>query len=558
MRHPMTMAAPLAGLILLLAACSSDAPGGSACNPGEVETMPDSAMPTNAQIFEWVADLTGFGKRRIGSEALARTEAYMLCMFRAFGLEDVHLEESWTWHWEAEDWGLAIEGESVDSFYIYQSFVTPDEPSEFSTGPDGLTAELVDVGDGSNISAADVEGKIVVWNHRFLVPVAGLLLEADFLWDPMLTILDPPGMLLQANPYITNMTSVMRQLQDAGAVGVIGVLADYYDSNRFHNEFYRAQDFTVPGVWVTPREGQRIRDRLADASGPVTANLRLDGFRRAVPAYYVMGFLHGESKETIQIQSHHDSVWEGGVQDASGVGGVLALAHYFANQPPESRNKTLMFTTFSGHWSGYQPHNHFVEKYVENEETPYRIVANATVEHIGRHGVLNSAGELEITDHPEPRGFLNTLSVALRLELINAVIRNDLRRAAVLRTNLVGMPTDASFVNGAGVPTVSLISGPLYLYGEEDTLDLVAKDELQPVSQAFAEIIEVMDGMAAEDIGQGGLGGVGGIVSPVLELPPSLLQGLGSVLDEVLGVLPLGTIAAAMEEARAVEAEAAD
>lgn len=533
------MAVPAVALGALVGCAGSDSAGpiAGACDPGEVETMPGSAMPTNEQIFAWVEDLTGFGHRRIGSKALAETESYVKCMFEALGLENVHFEESWTWHWEAEDWGLAVEGETVDSFYTYQSFVTPGEPSEFSTGADGMTAELVDVGDGSNISAEDVEGKIAVWNHRFLVPVAGLLLEADFLWDPTLSVLNPPGTLLQANPYITNISQVIRDLQEAGAVGFVGVLADYFDSNRFHNEFYRAQDFTIPGVWVAPDDGQAIRDTMQQASGNATANLRLEGFRRAVPARYLMGFLEGTSKDTIQIQSHHDSVWDGGVQDASGVGSVLALAHYFANQPPESRDKTLMFTTFSGHWSGYQPHNHFVDKYVEGDETPYNIVANATVEHIGKHGILTPDGQLEISDQPEPRGFLNTLSLGLRLDLINAVVRNDLRRAAVLRTNLVGMPTDASFVNGAGVPTVSLISGPLYLYDEADTLELVAKDELQPVSQAFAEIIERMDATPSDEIGAQ----VGDIGEPIAELPEALLDGLGNVLDDVLGALPLAT-----------------
>mgnify|MGYP006144332031 CR=1 FL=1 len=68
----------------------------------------------------------------------------------------------------------------------------------------------------------------------------------------------------------------------------------------------------------------------------------------------------------------------------SGTASVLAQAQYFASQPPESREKTLLFATFDSHFTGYQGHMAFVDKYIVRQETPYRIVANITLEHVGK------------------------------------------------------------------------------------------------------------------------------------------------------------------------------
>ena len=38
----------------------------------------------------------------------------------------------------------------------------------------------------------------------------------------------------------------------------VGVLTDYYDSNRYYNELYRALNVSIPGMWVTKAEGARV------------------------------------------------------------------------------------------------------------------------------------------------------------------------------------------------------------------------------------------------------------------------------------------------------------
>jgi hypothetical protein len=489
-----------AGVLLLIAGCgsSSNGPAAGMAAPCPLDSRPEATgMPDTDRIFGWIEDLVGIGFRRTGTPEGFAAAAYVKCQFESLGLEDVHYETATSWNWQVQDARLLMNGEAVDSFPSAHSFVTPGEPSRFSTGPDGLTAEMVDIGGGSALDFAlnDVEGKIVVFDLKFQFPPLGFAPFIEFLWDPLLTIVEPE--LFQGNPFITNYGSVLEKAVEAGAVGFIGVLVDYFESNRYYNEFHRRSEISIPGFWVSPGEGERMRARLAATSTPSEATIHMHGSREHAEARTVVGYLHGRSRDTIMVQSHHDSVFYGAVEDGSGTAAVLAQAQYFASQPPESREKTLIFITFDSHYTGYQAHQDFVRKYITERETPYNIVANVTLEHIARQAIIGDDGQLEVTDRPELRAIIENLGPTLKLQMINSVIRHDLRRTAILQGHLLcplgAMPTDASFVCTAGVPTASLISGPIYLYDEADTLDKVAREDLVPVTHAFIELIEAID-----------------------------------------------------------------
>ena len=44
-----------------------------------------------------------------------------------------------------------------------------------------------------------------------------------------------------------------------------------------------------------------------------------------------------------------------------------------------------------------------------------------------------------------------------------------------------------------GIPTASFISGPIYMYDEADTIDMIDEPQLQPVASAFVDIIDRFD-----------------------------------------------------------------
>lgn len=452
----------------------------------------EAAVPDSETIFSWVRDLTGLGRRGTHVVDDHRAVDYLLTRFAAFGLTDVQVQEAESFTWRAHRSELTVDGTPIPHAPAPYSFDTGGNGT-FSTGPGGLEAELADVGDGTegDFAHADVAGKIVLFDLRFLMPRSALLAGAAFVYDPH-DSLDPAD-LDTANPYLTNFDDVIERAIAAGAVGFVGVLADYFDSCDIHPEY--TPGVTIPGAWVTRTSG--VRARALAVSGRPTVTMRLEGERVPTPARTVIGYLPGRSTDTIMIQSHHDAPWDGGVEDASGTAEVLALASYYSRAPGEQRPKTLMFVLMDSHWSGYQAHQKFVDTFITRPAAGRRIVANVTIEHIGKQGEVGADGRLRIVDRPEYRGVFENVSTSLKAAIDNAITTHDLERTVRLSSDdlvpLIGeLPTDASFVYDAGIPTISFISGPVYLYDKADTLDKVYKNDLAPVAGAFADIIDAL------------------------------------------------------------------
>jgi hypothetical protein len=459
-------------------------------------------VPSTERIYGWIEALVANGPRRTGTEANARAAALVKCKFESFGLQDVHYVPATSWSWEATRHGLQVNGLPLDSFPIAFSGVTANQPSRFNTGPFGLQAELVDVGRGAALDVAlkRVKGKIAVFDLKFLISTAAFLPLLEYLWDPTLSAFNAE--LFVGNPYQTNFTAVVQRLMDAGAVGVVGVLADYHESNRYYNEYYRVLEMTIPGVWVSPGDGAKLRTWMK-GNAYNTARIDLEGQRQAVTARAVVGVLPGRTKDAVLVTSHHDSVWAGAVEDGSGTASVLAQAQYFSSRPEGQLDKTLIFTTMDSHFTGYQVHRAFGDIYLK-PDAPYKVVANVTIEHIAKQAVRRG-GQLVLNGQSEVFGLFESFSHPLGERLKAAVKLHDLRRTAVLGAHglcgTVGLPTDA-FACVSGIPTASLISGPAYLYDEQDTLDKVAQDKLVPVAKVFTDFIEAIDRTPSSQIGR--------------------------------------------------------
>lgn len=457
-------------------------------------------VPSTEAIFGTVKDLVDIGPRRTGTPEGKAAADYVQRRLEGYGIT-THQEHATSYSWDPHRWGLQVQGETIDAFPSWHSFTAGLAWSgQFSTGPGGRTAEIIDVGDGAalDIARRNVRGKIAVFNLRFQVPLAGMMMATNFIYDPRLTLLRDPAALKQGNPFMTNYNETVKQLRDGGAVGFIGVLTDYFDSNEYLNEYHGRARAPMPGVWVTRAQGERIRGLARAGEGKPTATITLEGRREEAQTNTVVGILPGQSTETIMVQSHHDSLSPGAVEDASGTAEVIALAEAFSALPLSERKKTLMFTTFDSHFTGYHAHGAFREKWLRSPTAPLKIVGNVTIEHIGLQGV-NRQGKLTMTGLPEPRGVFAIGSFRLKRLVERAIRTNRLERTGILPVDNLGMPTDASFLTSRpenGIPVVSLVSGPLYLYDMQDTLDKVAVKELRPVAKAFTEVVDGMDDMA--------------------------------------------------------------
>ncbi len=454
------------------------------------------------RVFDHVRQLVSLGARRTGTAAGRAAAEYVAKSFDAFGLSNVSIDRSASTQWDASAHDLCVANQQIDCFPVNHSCAASGPLGPFGTRETGLTRRLIDMNRTTHYdSLADA---IVIFDVRFgsidVDAVSRGTVSPSVRQHPKFReLLDalPDGRL--TDPYRTTLAESVTTAVAAGAVGFVAVLSEYFDSNRYINEDYDGLD--IPGVWVTKKEGRRIRELLADKHS-THATLHLKGLRSSVTAHSTIGVLPGRSKETILVHSHHDSVSDGAVEDASGTACVLALAEHFSSVPFEQRDRTIMFATMDTHFTGYEAHQDFVLKYIEQNFEGCKVLVNVAIEHIARAARIDE-GNLVVEDSPEPRLILTNTGPRVH-EIINAAIE-DLPAIAVVPTDVLPseeLPTDADFFYQAGIPVISFISAPIYLYDQADTLDKVDESQLGPVSVAFAEIIRDLGLVPREDISQ--------------------------------------------------------
>lgn len=261
-----------------------------------------AGMPSNREIFDFIQDITDFGPRRTGSEANVRTADYIADKFKDFGLVDVSIEKGDTFQWDAKKWSLDVNGIGIPAFYMRHSF-HPGKEGVFSTGPEGLKAEFVYVGDRKDLKGVDVKGKIVVADVELKdMSLWKIKMAAETVHDPDDTLsgdgrLDP----FTPNNYPYNFASAI----EGGAVGFVGILSNYFDSNRFYNEdlaYFVSDDLylSLPGLWITHEDGEALK-KIIEATPSAKGRLVLEGDVQKVQYRTVVGHLKGKSAEILMV-----------------------------------------------------------------------------------------------------------------------------------------------------------------------------------------------------------------------------------------------------------------
>ncbi|HOD13663.1 MAG TPA: M28 family peptidase [Spirochaetota bacterium] len=484
---------------LLLLSCGAD----HRAVPSELDKN-RQFVPDNREMLGYIKDLTSFGYRRTGTPAGKKAVEYIRDRFRAFGLKNVEIEKFNSYRWEATACELVLDGKKINAFPLANS-MRAGEFGEFSAGAQGRTADIVYVGAGSDedYETVDVKNKIVVSDILFYdVEWRDFKGMSYFTHDPGGTL---DGGMKHENPYISkNFPSNYYRAQKHGAAGFVGVLVDYFDRNTYYNEdlslsseFRDKGYMKIPGLYVSKSEGEKLKKMIAERSGAARATLKFAVRVEPALALNAIGYLPGKSKDIILVHSHHDSVFTGAVQDATGVAVVMAMAKYFSSAPSAARDKTLLFGAFDSHFSGYIANKGFIKKHNDKGE---RIVLDVCVEHVGLEA-KNDNGRLAMTGDIEPRGIFVSENKKLISITKQAVLGNNYGRFALLPTfSPLGVCSDAFYLHKSGVPVVSLISPPLYIYDVDDTLDKVAVDQLNPTASLLIDVVAGVDTLPSKEI----------------------------------------------------------
>jgi hypothetical protein len=119
------------------------------------------------------------------------------------------------------------------------------------------------------------------------------------------------------------------------------------------------------------------------------------------------------------------------------------------------------------------------------------IVVGIHLEHIATRAEPDGSGGLRPTRVPEVRWWFTSELPGLVSGVTGAIVAEDLDRSLVLAPEALGPmpPTDGGFYHPAGVPFVSLLAAPMYLFDAADTPAFVHEPSLVPTARAVARLV---------------------------------------------------------------------
>ena len=446
-------------------------------------------------MMEWIKEMASFGPRRAGSPAGHNNEDFLMEQLRNFGLEAVHKEPIPIIYRETQKAVLELDkGEGfkpLKAQWIPFSAYTPEQ---------GIEGNLVYADPKKILQGSDWKGKIVLTDISF--PKLDVKQIAKF----SLGKYDPEGTIFDVNhpaTWVRMNWHFYKKAFKKGAIGFIGILKDQpggtyrmYAPYGFKEK--NILDKPIPGFWVSRNDGPRLRE-LAK-KGKTRVRMVHTGEQKSEITNNIVGEITGQNDEIIILHCHHDSPFNSPVEDASGCAVVLALAKYFAKERNNKRKILILLT--AGHFYGSIGTRTFIQNHLK--DIVPKVALEISIEHIAKEAVENDAGELVFSGQPEGTGIF----VPLNKGMVNAVLES-VKKNSVDRVFLIPPegplgdypPTDGGDWYEVGVPLINIISDPVYLLNEEDSLEWIMEDRLSNMAGAVADIVRKTENMSKEAIG---------------------------------------------------------
>ncbi|NVM37528.1 MAG: M28 family peptidase [Candidatus Lokiarchaeota archaeon] len=454
-----------------------------------MSTVKKELVPSVTKMMAWTRKIFKQGIRRPGYSADYWAENWVKEQFEKMGLQDVTLDPVPVKKWEAFDakleiWTVNEPNEVLD---------IPCFPIPFTKPKNNLETELCMISD--NISML---GKIAVSElelFKFPVKVIKGSYVVDRYYDPE----DAFDNMEQIFPFDFKMRALFDRPSKNGIAGFIGILSGYpWETDEYYVP-YDAVEREIPGVYVSRDNGKKILKLIKKDT--LRARLSYRAKISEVISHNITGTLRGMSDEWIVIGTHHDSPWNSAVEDASGMVLVLAQAKYWSQVPKKQRPFNLMFLMNCAHMAGGRGAIAFVEKY---KEFLKNVVVGIHLEHVARD-VKSENGKIIPLAAPTVRWWFVSRIIPLEEIVEDAIIKENLERSILLPPDGFppgrdSPPTDGSFYHLEGIPFISFLTAPPYLFDPADTLDKIHQESYEPLTQAVIRIINSLKDHTADEL----------------------------------------------------------
>jgi len=284
-----------------------------------------------------------------------------------------------------------------------------------------------------------------------------------------------------------------------GARAFIGLLTNFpWETDKYYVP-YDAEERNIPAVWISPKNSKQILELMEQDT--VRCKLSYEAKISDSLSHNIVGTLKGNSEDWIIIGTHHDGPWNSAVEDATGMALVLAQANYWSQIPREQRPFNLIFLMSGAHMAGAQGAQSFVKSH---EDILKKTVVAIHLEHLARD-ITSENGNLIPLDSPTVRWWFVSRILPLEQIVEEAIIQENLKRSIFLPPD--GFPpgndkppTDGCFYHPKGVPIISFLTAPPYLFDPADTLDKVHQESFEPLTRAIIRIIHSLKNYSSEEL----------------------------------------------------------
>jgi hypothetical protein len=448
----------------LLASLFASSCVGDRIDPAAVAHAADSQPPalTGADAYWQLLRYSEIGSHRSGTEGGRRTISALDRRLRGFGLQ-TQVETFDFPQFVVHAASLRLDdGRDVKVFPLWYSG---------STGSDGISAQLVDVGLGSqrDFDSAKVSGKLVVAR----IP-------------------------LQLRALMPSLPEVIRRAHAAGASGLIasveGGPGNLIVASNAESE---AGMCGLPVLLVGAQDGKRL---IASAGRTVAFTLNAELV--AGQSANIVATIPGSSSDTVVIGTPINGWFSTASERGAGVGALMTLARHYAERAAQTGvapDKTLVFVFSGGHEVGYLGMQRFIDTHPDVIATTYAYVhLGAGI--AGRFYFEQEDGTTASAPIADPA---RTLFVSENPLLQQIVSRRQLSSGLMpVQTLLPSVlnPGEQKRMYARGIPIISMSGTTLYFHTEADTVETTSAVLLEPAVRFYGSVIDDLLAASPADV----------------------------------------------------------
>lgn len=455
-----------------------------------------NTMPDKEEMMGWIKAYTKWPHRMTGTPEGRASAEFTADVFRNLGLAEVDIEPVSSICYETSICELKIDGEVVEC-QLANGTNRRSKLGKNETDVQDAPIVYLNRGTEEDFDNIDVEGKIVLCDC-FFKPYKCKEYMKSF---KDAKVYDPHNKLDREmnvyNIYSPNDWPFnYLRAKEKGAAAFVGILQNYMDCHYLHEDYSDIIDIdgymSMAGLWISREDGEKLKKHLSGSDS--YGSVRVTTEYALKDALNVKGVVKGKTDDILVIHSHHDAMCKGGVQDASGMSVVFSLAKYFASLPKDEVKTTIMFLSTDSHYTDYEGHVGFIDKRRKNGE---RIIMDIAIEHIGKAMELDENNNIVLYDESEVRQIYVSNISNLPEIVFDLVKKYDLEKLMLLPVEQRksgeyqsgDVNSDAYDFNVSGIPVVSLIAAPMYIYHNSDDESKVDEDSLEPVARMFIELV---------------------------------------------------------------------